>query len=107
MQVSLRNTTTGLDEELTLTAPLLLESLSYGNELIALDIVQHDDICAGVDGLIGLLFRSNLNVEQETEAADEARLLNGGGYGPFVCYKYGALSLRSSYAHHGTKYDYP
>lgn len=67
---SLDDTARGLDEELLLSAPLVLERLGGAVEVSTGEIVEHDDVGAGGDGLVSLSLVLALDVDKEREAGN-------------------------------------
>ena len=78
VQIRLRNVSAALEQELALARPFLLQSCGDTLELIALDVVEHDDVCASVDRLVRLRLGLHLDLEQQRKAADLAGLLDRG-----------------------------
>lgn len=76
MQVRLRDVPAALEQELALPAPLLPQAARDAHELRALDIIEHDDVRARVDRLVRLRLGSDLDLEQQAEPADLARLFD-------------------------------
>lgn len=67
---SLDDTARGLDEELLLSAPLVLERLGGAVEVSTGEVVEHDDVGAGGDGLVSLSLVLALDVDKEREAGN-------------------------------------
>ena len=74
MQVGLGDIPTALEQELALARPLVLEAARDIRELRALDVIEHDDVRARIDRLVGLHLGADLDLEQEAEPAAFARL---------------------------------
>lgn len=60
-----------------LASPLALDGKRGGLQLGALKVVEHDDVCAGRNGLVGLLLGADLDLNLCGKAGDSARGLDG------------------------------
>ena len=78
LQIILRDIPAALKEEFPLSLPFLLQLPSDRGQLLSLDIVQHDDVRARIDGLVCLRLRADLHLEKQAKAADLASGLDGG-----------------------------
>jgi hypothetical protein len=70
-----------LDQELPLPLPFLLELLGRTVQFLPDQIVQHNNVRACSDGLVGLLKRLALDVDEQGVARDAADRLDGFGDG--------------------------
>ena len=76
MQVRLGDVPAALERKLAPARPLLPQPLRNADELRALHIVQHNDVRPSVDRLVRLRFRPDLDLKEEAEPSDLARLLH-------------------------------
>jgi len=79
LEVGLCDISTGLQQELPLSCPLLAQTLRYANKLGAFDIVEHDDVGPSVNCLVRFGLGANFDVEEKTEASYLACLLDSSG----------------------------
>ena len=74
VQVLLGDIPAALEQKLALAGPLVFQPARDADKLIALHVVEHDDVRARIDRLVGLHLGADLDLEQEAEPADFARL---------------------------------
>lgn len=79
LQPILRDTTARLNQELPLARPLLLELLGRAVQLLPDQIVQHDNVGAGGDGLVCLGKGLAFDVNEKGVACDAPHGLDGFG----------------------------
>ncbi len=94
VDVGLGDVPATLQTELAFSCPPLLETASNAHELRALDVVEHDNVRSGVDRLVRLRLRADLDFEQEAESPDLPGLLDRFRDG--ACIASRATSRRSS-----------
>ena len=79
LHVAQLNAAAALEQELPPSVGvLLLEAACVVDERLALHVVEHDDVCASLDGLACLLHRLHLDVDAQREAGDAACGGDGG-----------------------------
>jgi len=65
-QIILRDASTRLEKELLpLPCPPLTQTPRDGSQLVAVDVVEHDDVGTGRDGLIRLVFISDFDIQEK------------------------------------------
>lgn len=84
LEVPLRDVPAALEQKLTLATPLLAQSPRNIDKLVALHIIQHDNIRAGVDGFLCFCFRPDLDLEEQAKSADFTSLLDSICDRPYV-----------------------
>jgi len=77
LKVALCNVATAFEKELTLPIPFIFQSLGDVGELTAIQVVQHDYVCASVDGLVGLRLGLDFYFQEKCEAAHPTGVLDG------------------------------
>ena len=56
MEVSLSNISAALKQEFAFSAPFVSQSSCNGSELISFNVIEHDNVRAGVDGFVRFSF---------------------------------------------------
>lgn len=64
-----RQATRDLDQEVPLASPALLQALGGDLDALAGEVVEHDDVSAGLDSLVGLGLALDLDLDLEREPA--------------------------------------
>jgi hypothetical protein len=99
-QAILHNPPARLYQELSLAPPLVLELLCRTVQLVPDEVVEHDDIGAGRNGLVGFGLVLALDIDEEGEACYLAGPLDGLGDGALMvslaCTLGGGLSGRAA-----------
>ncbi len=70
-QVSFGYTPARLEQEfLALPFPAFTQTSRHGNQLVALDIVEHYHISASRDGFVGLIFVAHLDIQEKRKTTN-------------------------------------
>ena len=94
-QVTFGNAPARLEQEpLPLARPALAQAPRDRSELAALDVVEHDDVRAGRDRLVGLVFVPHFDVQEQRKAAHFARARDRRRDGPCVRIRPGRACIR-------------
>jgi hypothetical protein len=70
-QIALCDASARLEQEfLPLPCPSLTQTPRDGSQLVAVDVIEHDDVGTGRDGLIRLVFISDFDIQEKRETAN-------------------------------------